>query len=586
MRYFQIFLAVLSFASMSIAGASAPLCSTLFWTSDPATLLREDKQAVKMQDYLIEKIQRQSSRLEAQLRGKNSYVPVLLVGNGLHGSIFNNRAGFLNKADSVLAIDAGMTVSKVFGDLGGGFSINSRETPAESTNIFPGSPLVMKDFTTATFANSIHMGLLATVTQRTSNVPLLLGHKVISLVDTTITNESAPGRYRATTDKGIVIYTDKVVLATGLGSPSSKIKAPQFQRLLEESERLHATSPEKLSPVMLVDTFLRTVTLKETERIKSINTDLKNKTIAVIGVGDGAKIAIEALLAKFDPSLKVLWLGQKANTPEAYKETTWFRYHGLASEIGQRVLGGYEGYVTSGKKAPNGQIELTYGEQNKTVLVDYVINATGYDNVVPSLLLKLSGTSQKADIAYNDIHFTVPEITPTKTIIGKKIQVQGLPEQNIFVIGPAAGELAKPDELRASITQNPVAVENLAYRSRAMADYLLGERTSPATPLRAGNTLRTQRFPMQDTPLLLLAKSSLHSLLKAEAHRVLRDLQIPAQGFLLRAKLDQRHLDVAVLGLSAESAARVLKHIEGDQDLLNLLEQSARRSSEVSLSLK
>ncbi|GEM_PF-3694573 len=539
-----------------------------------------------MHDYLSEKILRQSSKIESKLLTENSYSPVVIIGNGLHGSLFNNRAGLLGQAKSVLAIDAGHQISKVFGDLGGSFLINSRETPTESTNIFPGSPVAMKDFTSAMFANSIHMGLLATVTQRTSSVPLLLGHKVTSIVDTSLEGQPSQGRYRLTTEKGLTVYTDKVVLATGLGSPSSKVKDPGFQKLLAQSERLHLEAPEKLYPVMLVDTFLRTVTLKETGKIKTIETDLKNKTVAVIGVGDGAKIGIEALLTKFDPTVKILWLGQKATSPESYKETTWFRYHGLAPEIGKRILGGFEGHVTAGKATPTGQIELTYGEQNKTVLADYVINCTGYDNAVPPLLQNIPGKPQQAKITLQDVEFVVPEIAASETIIGKKVEVEGLPAQDIFVIGPAAGALASPNELNSSITQNPVAIENLAYRSRAMADYLFGANKTSDSVLKTGNTLRTRRYPVHDEPLLLLDKSSLHNLLKTEAHRVLRELQLPPNGLLLKAKIHQNQLEVSVLGLSAESATRALKKIEADKDLLGIITQNARRASEVSLAIQ
>lgn len=588
MRALKLILASFSFSLLltSPSWASAPLCSSIFLSPDPAVLLHEDKQAIKMHDYLSEKILRQSSKIESQLSTESSYSPVVVIGNGLHGSLFNNRAGLLGQSRSVLAIDAGNQVSKVFGDLGGSFLINSRETSTESTNIFPGSPVVMKDFTSAMFPNSIHMGLLATVTQRTSSVPLLLGHKVTSIVDTSIEGQAAQGRYRLTTEKGLIVYTDKVVLATGLGSPSSKVRDPGFQKLLAEGERLHTEAPEKIYPVMLVDTFLRTVTLKETGKIKTIQTDLKNKTVAVIGVGDGAKIGIEALLTKFDPSLKILWLGQKATSPESYKETTWFRYHGLAPEIGKRILGGFEGHVTAGKEMPSGQIELTYGEQNKTVLADYVINCTGYDNAVPPLLQNISGKPQKTKITLQDVEFAVPEIAASETIIGKKVEVEGLPAQDIFVIGPAAGALASPKELNSSITQNPVAIENLAYRSRAMADYLFGNQKPSAAILKAGNTLRTRRYPVHNEPLLLLDKSSLHSLLKTEAHRVLRELQLPPKGLLLKAKIHQNQLEVSVLGLSAESATRALKKIEEDKDLLSIITQNARIASEVSLAIR
>ncbi len=579
---------VATFASLSSfsALAAAPLCAGLFADPSPALLQKEDQQAIAMHEYLSEKLVKDSRRIEMHLKTSN-YVPVVVIGNGLHGSIFNNRAGLLGKADSVLAIEASTRVSKVFGELGGSFRINSREAQHESTNVFPGSPVQMKDFTSAFFPNSIHMGLMATVTQRTSNVPLLLGHKVVSVVDTRMTGEPAKARYKVITEQGLAVYTDKVVISTGLGAPSSRVKDASFDALLKQGEAVHQVAPEKLSPVMMVDSFLRTMTLKETNKIAKIDGDVKNKTIAVIGVGDGARIAIEAIVEKMDPTVKVLWLGQKAQNVAEYRESTWFRYHGLAPEMGQRVLGGFAGYVTAGKQLPNGKIELTYGEQNQTVSADYVINATGYDNVVPSLVQSITGKTQKNEVIYEDIKALRPEISTTETIIGKRLKIEGLPVQDIYVIGPAGGAHASPAELNYSTTQNPVSVENLGPRSRAMADYLLvGLGLSVKNPLTSGYSLKSGFLKPQSGPLLLLDKQSLYHVVKTEAHRALRPLGVPASGILLRVRHQGTSIEVSVLGLSAPSAQKALESVLKDSDLTALLEQAARRASSFSVSIK
>lgn len=588
-----ITVAILTTAS-AFSYASGGACEGLFATSSAAEQIKlfkqEDQQSSQLNDFLSDQLLARSQKLEGQFRQKAPFYPVVVVGAGLHTSIFSTQAARIGKASSVLAIETGSRVSKVFGDLAGSFRINSSERENRSSNIFPGSPLQMKDFTTQTFPNSVHMGLMGSVAQRASQVPVLLNNTVLAIQDLKSAGEPGPGRYLITTSQGLSIYADKVVLSTGLGAPSTKVLDPSFQSLLSKYTNEHREDPRKILPVMMVDSFLRTIALNEVGPAVRALKEIKNKSIAVIGAGDGARIAVEAIMKDMHPSVRVLWLGQKAETPEQYKATTWERYYDIASEMGKRIQGGFIGHVSAGRLLENGKVELTYGE-GKQVNADYVINATGYDNVIPQLVSQLSKPAESQVLVYEPIQEKIPELTSRTTVIGKRLEVEDLPGQEIYIIGPAGGPFATPKELLMTATENPVSIEVLGPRTRTMADYLLEKVPAQGKQRRILNSdkpsLQSFQLKVPEKVLALnVTPDSLQNLAKVELTAALREFKFHQGHLTLQvANSKSDEITVSVLNLSNPGAKMVGERLQAESKLLVILQQLVKAKTSVTFQL-
>lgn len=588
-----ITVALLTTAS-AFSYASGGACEGLFATSSTAEQIKlfkqEDQQSSQLNDFLSDQLLARSQKLESQFRQKPPFYPVVVVGAGLHTSIFSTEAARIGKASSVLAIETGSRVSKVFGDLAGSFRINSSERENRSSNVFPGSPLQMKDFTTQTFPNSVHMGLMGSVAQRASQVPVLLNNTVLAIQDLKSAGEQGPGRYLITTSQGLTIYADKVVLSTGLGTPSTKVLDPSFQTLLSKYTNEHREDPRKILPVMMVDSFLRTIALNEVGPAVRALKEIKNKSIAVIGAGDGARIAVEAIIKDMHPSVRVLWLGQKAETPEQYKATTWERYYDIAPEMGKRIQGGFIGHVSAGRLLENGKVELTYGE-GKQVNADYVINATGYDNVIPHLVSQLSKPAESQVLVYEPIQEKIPELTSRTTVIGKRLEVEDLPGQEIYIIGPAGGPFATPKELLMTATENPVSIEVLGPRTRTMADYLLEKVPAQEKQRRILNSdkpsLQSFQLKVPEKVLALnVTPDSLQNLAKVELTAALREFKFNQGHLTLQvAKSKNDEITVSVLNLSSPGAKMVGERLQTELKLLVILQQLVKAKTSVSFQL-
>lgn len=589
-----LFIAVLLVTAPIHSHASAGTCEALFASSQAEQFKlfkQEDQQAIQLNDFLSDQLLARSQKLESEFKEKAPFYPVVVVGAGLHTSIFSTQAAHIGKASSVLAIETGTRVSKVFGDLAGSFRINSSERGDSSSNVFPGAPLQMKEFTTQKFPNSVHMGLLGSVAQRASQVAVLFNNTVLSIQDLSSAGIKAPGRYLIITSQGLRVYANKIVLSTGLGAPSTKVLDPSFRTLLDKYTNEHQENPRKILPVMMVDSFLRTIALNEQGPAVQALKEIKNKSIAVIGAGDGARIAVEAIMKDMHPSVRVLWMGQKAQTPDQYKATTWERYHDIASEMGKRIQGGFIGHVSAGRVLSNGKIELTYGENQQQVGADYVINATGYDNVIPQLVSQLSKPAEAQVLIYEPVQEKIPELTSRKTVIGKRLEVEDLPGQEIYVIGPAGGAFATAKELLMTYTENPVSIEVLGPRTRTMADFLLGNVPAQERQIRISSSdkqsLQNFFLKVPEKNLSLnVTNEGLYNLAKVELTAALRGFKFQQDHLSLQvSKTAGSELKLSVLNLSGAGAKLVAERLQTEPLLMVILQQVVRAKTTATFQL-
>lgn len=570
-----------------VNGHAVDKCSLGFNRISESELSQQD--VLEFQDYVHERMLNRSTRLEKSMTEKPRVYDTVVIGAGLHASIFMATAAKQGRASSTLVVEATDVISTVFGKMDGMFRINS----AEQANTFYGSPIQQRDLTTQRFATSLDLGVLGSIAAYSSNVPILFNNPVRSVQDLKWSGQPGQGRYKIETSNGIVIYADKVVAAVGLGEISFPFKDEATRGLCQHWLKQNYARPNEFQKIMTPDTLLsmlknNVVNAKEQKQKFSLANETKGKTIAVVGSGDGGKITVEALMNKspipgsrnarskiFADDVKVEWLGQSAKTPAEYRKSTWKRYFGIAEDIGQRV-NTHSGHVSSIQELPNGQIELTYAEGNK-VVADYVVLATGYKNLMPTLMKNLNGS------AVDPASVQLEPLKRDGTAIGAQVKVVGGPSQDIFVIGPAAGAIKTKEELAASLTGNPVSVENLGPGSAAMVE-VTKTKLSKSSELQISQSDFKMMLPEPPSNKWFSQKGvdELSLLVKMELHRSLLGLSSVKE---LKLSLSSRNgLGLlTVTGLTHESANLVVQRILRNKDLVQSLGRLADKNKQLNI---
>lgn len=524
-----------------------------------------------------------TNRLLEESRGLELYyrtnpekaqVDTVVVGDGVHGSIFSSAAAEKAARPSLLVIEAGDVVSRVFGKMRGTFDLNSRELPDRSTNRYPASPVAMKDLTPAEFVSSLSMAAMATSAQYSSAVPVLFNNKVVDVVDSWSLGDSREKpRYLVRTSAGLAIRANKVVYATGLGDPVVPLKDPASKAFLTEEMQKTDTRSAELNDVMNVDDFHAVVS-----RAKELGLDLgpkiKGKTHLVLGQGDGGKITIEEIL-KLDPEAKIIWVGQKAKTPDEYKASTWERYFRIASKIGTQIqtVGDYASTV---ERRVDGRFVVTCEKIQAIVEGDMIYLATGYAKSYPQTLNNLKGPRSLESSQWATQKILSPlENGQERTAIGVRLMTNPTDRQDLFVVGPGAGQLATSKELEASVTENPVSIEVLGPRTAAMARRLVAQGADAVTTLYSSRYRVTEgrlNFgSSNDASKLSLAATEL--MFKVEFTRLLRRFDVEGRelDMRFRASNDGATAVASVGGLKPESAQVLLRVIEADPEMRALL---------------
>lgn len=587
-----VFAAFILAGSLSTASANAPLCSALFRASGATVTEPLFDEVARLNDTLTARLREDSSKLQTQFKNteEGPVIDTLVMGAGLHGSIFSASAKFANPNNSVLVLEGGDVISSVFGNLQRTFRINSPEPSGQSANQFPNSPLAMKDLTSDLFPNSLHMSTLATATQYAAGVPTLFKQKVVSVTDLK-GHPQAKARYMIQTDRGLKAYANKLVIATGLGTTTLPIKDVASLEMLKKE--MAQTHPEtgRLGRVMTVDDFL-TIVSSGIRNKKDFYRETDGKVFAVIGQGDGGKIAIEAITntcpsiceaAKatgrpvFADTLKVTWVGQRAQTPAEYRDSTWERYYDIAEQFGTKIRP-IPDYASSVRKLPDGRYEIFCEKTNTLVIADYLVFATGYRHQYLETLAHLLGSRALSPQEF-ELRPITAQIMPTgpETVVGKRIGIVGAPvEQDIYVVGPAAGPLASEGELKTSITENPVSVEVLGPRTAAVAKMIvkpLAGSSRSVTLTRDANGLVRGRVVLPETHLRLSA-GALRLVLKTDLVRALNQVGLAGESFTLRLGVNKGSAStaqVSVSGLSPNSGRDLLALLQKNKNLLTTL---------------
>lgn len=491
-------------------------------------------------------------------------VDTLFVGGGLHGSIFSSSAAALYENPSLMVVEATSTVSSVFGPLRGTFRINSREEANRSANYYPSSPLAMRDLTKDMFATSLHMAILATAAQDTSNVPVLFNQKIVRLIDRA--GSGAAYRYLAITDTGLAIPANKIVFGTGLGQFRNPFKDRESTEIVESEIQNFDAFEQNLKGVMTGDQFL-TIFGNRKRKSHDFQAETKGKMIVVVGPDDGGKIVNEALTSKlFSSDLKIGWVGQKASTGEGYRESTWFRYFDLGNYIGTTIspVPSHANWI---KRLPDGRYQVYCGETDSLIVADHVILATGYKENYSPVVQTLITDGKEHAISKVPVLPADPELAKAGAI-GVQLAISGLPPQDIYVAGPAAGQLATESALKDSMTGNPVSVEVLGPRTALLARALVKDQSSDLSLNGTAETVSTiQNFeipqPTDDVMQEDLGEAEL--LARLEWTKVIRHANLNVSQLTVEFSMDgNRRVAVKAQGLSSDGLSVLLDLIRQD----------------------
>ena len=567
----------------TVTFAAGVQCLDLFENAPKIANLNESE-VLTLQKTLTARMQDRSRELEKRLRtaqGPSVYNTVV-VGGGLHGSIFAATAGQKGRGDNVLVIEASNVVSNVFGKMDGTFRINS---PAQA-NTFPGSPIQQKDIASKPYATSLDLGTLATTAAYSSRADILFENPVVAITDMHwAQSKNDSPRYRVQTATGVVVYANELVLAPGLGKVSFPFKDAATIDLVEKAFAKNLESPNEYQPIMTVDTFLgmvknNVVGAREQKAKFSLEAETHGKSIAVIGSGDGGKIAVEALTNRgpipgnlnssgkkvFADDLTVHWVGQSAKTPTEYKNSTWKRYFPIAKDIGGKIQT-YDGYLQTIRQLPNGRFEIIYGDGAR-LEVDNIILATGYKNLVPSLMSNLNGELIEA------ANITMEPVVRNGTAIGSRVVVKDGPQQDVYVIGPGAGPIKTKEELSASRTGNPVSVENLGPGSSAMVEVA----TKPAQRLiNLGAAQSTFAYSLNQINVKANASNDIDVLTVATKLELHRSLIGMSSNENITVGVTYKN-DLSISGLDKASADLVYGKISANQELVSALKKIAQKT--------
>ncbi len=462
-------------------------------------------------------------------------------------------------------------MSAVFWSTRGEFAINSREVKdsgkgAITTNRFPHSPLKLSEISDDFFASSLGMSTLATATQYASAVPVLFNTRAIKITDLWNGAGVKPSpRYKIEAQDGLIFHANKIVNITGLGDPHVPVKDPASRELILKSFAQTNREGTLLGRITNSDDFLSIVGNRKRLGLTFV-TESKAKTYVVIAPGDGGKIAVEKLLSPdFSPDLKIVWIAQKSVTPEAFREATFFRYHGISEEIGKRIET-IPDYATRFVPLPDGRIQVFADGIAQSAIGDHVILATGYKNNFSSLLRDVIGASS---VTAENVTSKVREIGDV-TNVGTRLKIENAPEQDIYAGGVAAVPLASEAELNKSITQNPVSIENLGPRTSALAKALVTGTHSEMVLKQGHQLVSVSLDAIGSANRNRIAISRLRS--RIEVSRLLRKYDLQAKQFTLRVN-EQK---LTVEGLTEESARKLLADLQSDLGLLHTLATAAR----------
>ena len=469
---------------------------------------------------------------EAMQEG-HTYTPELVVGSGIHASIYNAERMSDDPSMPALTVEGEDTEGGQFAAPEGPvFRTNTRTRPehpdvpnvpgtAGSLNHFEGHGVLQQaDITGAAYG-----------TQDTLGIPVRVNHllyskilnecKVVSVAATDPEQAQEAGRYtvrlsrQTEPDKEpqeVTITTDRIVFASGLGEAVTGFESSDDTTKAILAEEMEKAERGETSQIMTFAQFAERVG-DESEPFPLRGFEY----VAVVGPGDGGAVAVEYLLghgpdtrlstAQLDFVKQVFWIGQKNATREELANSIRTRYMGLSLEMPVDKDSGYHHRITpiGGRaykleRTEDERIRILHGSRGENgeivpddeVVVDHLILSTGFEKRTDEICHTLlsPGTTSLSETV------TTPEGWPV---------ARRIPGEEVYTIGPAAAlpvshrdaELS-PAMRRGKEIDGTVAIWASGEETRATAKYL--GKVTPDGERPAGLTTVEKERPIIELP--------------------------------------------------------------------------------------
>lgn len=446
---------------------------------------------------------------------------VVYIGAGPHSASAANALTRANPMTSQLVIEAEDAVSANFFKGGRVFAINSSNRaevagtlakPGGVANINPiEGPVGVPDLSGLKYPEGRTIADASTVALASSNSDVLFNTAVRNI---TRAPEGAPAKYLIEIDSGVngvtSVYANKVVFSSGLGKEFVGIGDASTKRLIQsEIAKVDYANPDAVPGILTFDQFKRLADLSKRPR----DAYRSAERIAVVGLGDSGRVTNEFLLgegpmggydtlgtldrAQRGPIAGIDWIvgnsgpRNAAEYSQGVKNGTYPgsrpRYARLTNPIrkadqaikrgelpGQETIRLVQGNLSKIRvkgRGANRRFELTVlapdGTETVTT-VDKVILATGFRNQTGDFVADLlpEGTELTTTIERSGVLSRVRgELADgSNAFVAKRI-----PGEDVYFIGPAAGDDLPAKAAKAGISENGASLFNLIPRSTSLA---------------------------------------------------------------------------------------------------------------------
>lgn len=371
-----------------------------------------------------------SERVRKERLRSGSYIPLLVIGAGIHGSIFTSQLLRTDPdlAKSAVVIEPSKILGGQFRAVGGvGFDINSRTRPHnffEPDKNLPGETgninsmgdeamLQLPDAVHSVYGNNEDLGLIAAVNSFLS-ADTALGVELVKVrQNPEYRSNRSVGRYIAElrdvdTNERILIETDCVFSSTGLGEPYLPFDESdvETQKILSERKSKPLVSASGEVPALpSVATSAEFWKYAGNNRNWQPITELAGKDIVIVGDADSTQTIIEKLHGilgeptldtqtslsiasnNADKPITVTIIGAKQESYEEYIKGRRVRYHFVAlfypREDGTRnndTITPIKGKATRLKREA-GSNAVCYRDEfgnEQSVRADLIITGTGF----------------------------------------------------------------------------------------------------------------------------------------------------------------------------------------------------------------
>ncbi|MBI4276697.1 hypothetical protein HY629_02560 [Candidatus Uhrbacteria bacterium] len=439
-------------------------------------------------DTLLREIAEQRKRVETsgvydeQAEAALVYDEVI-VGGGVHASVYNIRRTRSNPSIKSLTIEASDAISSNFRTKGF-VRINSANSPHEpgtpnhllkkgNLNFFgKHAPIQLPFIEQERFPSASSIADVATANQFLSNSDILMRTRVARVVksgdDPTSTEEQWPARYKIFFEDGQYVFSHRVIMATGLGE--CRLPPDFDDQTIKIVEKYIESQDARVPPaIMTYDQFAEFTTKSDTPF-----RTFAHKKIDVCGAGDSAATTIEFLLrmskkeayhqdvAQVGDIQRIHWVGQKGMTSDEYYEALRNdRYAGIAVEMpapdrktrkGEREkkilpVPGHLVQIRESDQREQGRFRVLYRMQDgstKEGYTDFVVLATGYTDRLSAILGFKENPFEDKKVA-EVVKGNFPDIQVRMPIAVK------LKGEEIYGMGPAAiGDVLVESELEAA----------------------------------------------------------------------------------------------------------------------------------------